>query len=110
MDTLAVDGTRAVTITVTAQVIMAVGMADGAMAIIPMATGGSMAIRVGGGRIRISTRIPMPALIIILRRRSPSSLMSIASRSSSNPTTGIIGRIRKVTTRTSETVRAVGRR
>ena len=81
-------------ITVTARIIMADGMVGGAMAIIP-----------------ISTRIPMPTLIIIIpRRKSPSSLMSIASRSSSNPTTGIIARIRKVTTRTSETVRAVGRR
>ncbi|MDD1673204.1 MAG: hypothetical protein LUP99_02210 [Methanomicrobiales archaeon] len=108
---MAVDGTQVVVITATARILMAVGTADGATATTPMAMGGeldSMLIRAGGGLFRISTHIPMSTLIIYLHRGSPSSLPCIANRSNSSPTTGITVRIRKVTTRTSKTVRAVG--
>ena len=134
-DTLAGDGTRVEIITGTARVltadgamdhaimavgaadgvmdhvITAVGVADGVTAIIPTGIGeelGSMLIRGGGGLTRIFIHILIPIHLISPRRRSPSSLMSIASRSNSNFTTGITARIRKVITRTSKTVQAAG--
>ena len=123
----AAGGTRAVIIILVALVITVVaimamahvlsvaGVADGVTAI-PVAIGGdlgSMVIRIGGGPICMPIHIPMSILIMsilitYLHRGALSSLPRIANRNNSNPTTGIIVRIRKATTRTSKTVRAVG--
>ncbi len=131
-DTMAVVGTQAVITPVPVRVIIPVGTAGGGIGIIPVVIGGAlgtMLILVGGGLIRtpihisitilirmaihipitILIPIPIPILMICLRRRPPKSPPHMAS-SRNNLTTGTTARIRRATIHMLKAVREAGDR